>query len=56
MADLKGNGRRLSAAYREFAVDNEALYGLMFERATPDSIPSDASRLGGTSVEQSWSS
>jgi hypothetical protein len=56
MADLNGNGRRLSAAYREFAVDNEALYGLMFERATPDFIPSDASRLGGTSVEQSWSS
>ena len=30
-----------------FALDNEALYGLMFERATPDFIPSDASRLAG---------
>jgi AcrR family transcriptional regulator len=34
-------------AYRGFAVDNEALYGLMFERATPDFVPSDASRLAG---------
>ena len=34
-------------AYRAFAVDNEALYGLMFERATPDFIPSDASRMAG---------
>src|SRR3954463_10061296 len=25
-------------AYREFALDNEALYGLMFERATPDFV------------------
>jgi AcrR family transcriptional regulator len=32
-------------AYRTFALDNEALYGLMFERATPDFVPSDASRL-----------
>jgi AcrR family transcriptional regulator len=32
-------------AYREFALDNEALYGLMFERATPDFIPSDDSRM-----------
>src|SRR4051812_29828406 len=32
-------------AYRQFALDNEALYGLMFERATPDFVPSDASRL-----------
>src|SRR3954462_3918005 len=32
-------------AYREFAVDNEALYGLMFERGTPDFIPSDDSRM-----------
>ena len=32
-------------AYRAFAVDNEALYGLMFERAAPDFVPSDASRL-----------
>ncbi|HEX8083298.1 MAG TPA: TetR/AcrR family transcriptional regulator [Solirubrobacteraceae bacterium] len=34
-------------AYRAFAVDNEALYGLMFERATPDFVPSDASRRTG---------
>src|SRR3954468_6740258 len=34
-------------AYREFAVDNEALYGLMFERGTPDFVPSDASRQAG---------
>jgi AcrR family transcriptional regulator len=34
-------------AYRGFAVDNEALYGLMFERATPDFVPSDRSRLAG---------
>src|SRR4051794_40576600 len=34
-------------AYRTFALDNEALYGLMFERATPDFVPSDASRLAG---------
>jgi AcrR family transcriptional regulator len=34
-------------AYRAFAIDNEALYGLMFERATPDFVPSDASRLAG---------
>ena len=32
-------------AYRAFALDNDALYGLMFERATPDFVPSDASRL-----------
>ena len=46
-----GQGREdLSAfalAYRAFALDNEALYGLMFERATPDFVPSDASRLAG---------
>jgi AcrR family transcriptional regulator len=34
-------------AYRGFAIDNEALYGLMFERATPDFVPSDGSRLAG---------
>jgi AcrR family transcriptional regulator len=34
-------------AYRVFALDNEALYGLMFERATPDFIPSDDSRMAG---------
>lgn len=34
-------------AYRAFALDDEALYGLMFERATPDFVPSDSSRLAG---------
>ncbi len=34
-------------AYRTFARENDALYGLMFERATPDFVPSDASRLAG---------
>src|SRR3954447_21277595 len=46
-----GDGRRelvaFALAYREFALDNEALYGLMFERATPDFIPSDDSRMAG---------
>src|SRR5688500_5710107 len=46
-----GQGRRelvaFALAYRGFALDNEALYGLMFERATPDFVPSDASRLAG---------
>jgi AcrR family transcriptional regulator len=37
-------------AYREFALDNEALYGLMFERATPDFVPSDTSRLAALST------
>jgi AcrR family transcriptional regulator len=37
-------------AYRAFALDSEALYGLMFERATPDFIPSDVSRLAGLST------
>jgi AcrR family transcriptional regulator len=49
-----GRGRRellaFALAYRAFALDNEALYGLMFERATPDFIPSDASRLAGLST------
>jgi AcrR family transcriptional regulator len=49
-----GRGRRellaFAVAYRGFAIDNEALYGLMFERATPDFIPSDASRLAGLST------
>src|SRR3954449_12919637 len=44
-----GQGRQelleFALAYRAFAIENEALYGLMFERATPDFIPSDASRL-----------
>ena len=37
-------------AYREFALENEALYGLMFERAAPDFVPSDVSRLAGLST------
>src|SRR5215207_3658041 len=49
-----GQGREellaFALAYRAFALDNEALYGLMFERATPDFIPSDASRLAGLST------
>jgi AcrR family transcriptional regulator len=48
----RGRGELLefALAYRGFALDNEALYGLMFERATPDFIPSDASRLAGLST------
>jgi AcrR family transcriptional regulator len=46
-----GRGRQelvaFALAYRSFALDNEALYGLMFERAAPDFVPSDASRLAG---------
>src|SRR3954451_13978069 len=46
-----GQGRQellaFALAYRGFALDNEALYGLMFERAPPDFVPSDASRLAG---------
>jgi AcrR family transcriptional regulator len=46
-----GNGEQellaFALAYREFALDNEALYGLMFERATPDFVPSDDSRMAG---------
>src|SRR3954470_22912156 len=34
-------------AYRQFALGNEALYGLMFERGTPDFVPSDDSRMAG---------
>jgi AcrR family transcriptional regulator len=44
-----GDGRQelleFAMAYREFALGNEALYGLMFERATPDFVPSDDSRM-----------
>ena len=49
---LKGQEEPLAfaLAYRAFAVDNEALYGLMFERAAPDFVPSDASRLAGLST------
>jgi AcrR family transcriptional regulator len=46
-----GGGRQellaFALAYRKFALDNEALYGLMFERATPDFTPSDDSRMAG---------
>ena len=46
-----GRGRQellaFAQAYRAFALENEALYGLMFERAAPDFVPSDASRLAG---------
>ena len=46
-----GQGRQalfsFALAYRAFAIDNDALYGLMFERAAPDFVPSDASRLAG---------
>ena len=46
-----GQGRQellaFALAYRTFALDNDALYGLMFERATTDFVPSDASRLAG---------
>ncbi len=53
---LGGEGRRellaVALAYRAFALDNEALYGLMFERAAPDFVPSDASRLAGLSTFQ----
>jgi AcrR family transcriptional regulator len=49
-----GRGREellgFALAYRGFAVDNEALYGLMFERATPDFVPSNTSRLAGLST------
>jgi AcrR family transcriptional regulator len=49
--DSNGQGREellaFALAYRAFALDNEALYGLMFERATPDFVPSDASRMAG---------
>src|SRR4051794_28334605 len=37
-------------AYRAYALDNEALYGLMFERAAPDFVPSDTSRLAALST------
>src|SRR5687768_5357907 len=51
-----GQGRQellaFALAYRAFALENEALYGLMFERAAPDFVPSDASRLAGLSTFQ----
>ena len=39
--------RAFALAYRGFALDNDALYGLMFERGTPDFVPSDDSRMAG---------
>lgn len=46
-----GDGREellaFALAYREFALEHEALYGLMFERGAPDFIPSDESRMAG---------
>src|SRR5919112_3642530 len=46
-----GQGRQallaFALAYRQFALDKEALYGLMFERAAPDFVPADASRMAG---------
>ncbi len=49
-----GHGRQellaFAGAYRAFALGNDALYGLMFERGTPDFVPSDASRLAGLST------
>jgi AcrR family transcriptional regulator len=51
-----GGGRQelvaFALAYRGFALDNEALYGLMFERATPDFVPSDDSRMAGLATFQ----
>ena len=51
--DVPSGGERrdellaFALAYRTFALANEALYGLMFERATPDFVPSDDSRRAG---------
>src|SRR3954471_4312763 len=46
-----GHGRQelleFALAYRRFALDHQALYGLMFDRAAPDFVPSDASRMAG---------
>jgi AcrR family transcriptional regulator len=42
----------LALAYRAFALDNDALYGLMFERATLDFVPSDAGWLPGLATFQ----
>src|SRR4051812_24133725 len=51
MVASAGNDRQelvaFAVAYREFALVNEALYGLMFERGAPDFIPSDESRMAG---------
>jgi AcrR family transcriptional regulator len=37
----------LALEYRRFALDNESLYALMFERALPDFMPSEATRRAG---------
>jgi AcrR family transcriptional regulator len=56
LEDVPSGGRArhellaFALAYRAFAVGNQALYGLMFERATPDFVPSDASRRAGLST------
>jgi AcrR family transcriptional regulator len=51
MVPSDGRGRQelleLALAYRRFALDSEALYRLMFERAAPDFVPSDDSRMAG---------
>ncbi len=53
---LEGRGRQellaFAIAYRAFALGHEALYGLMFERAAPDFVPSDASRMAALSTFQ----
>ncbi len=53
---VDGDGREellaFAKAYRRFALENEALYGLMFERAAPDFIPSDSSRMAGLTTFQ----
>ena len=46
-ADGREDLLAFALAYRGFALDNEALYGLMFERGTPDFVPSDDSRMAG---------
>src|SRR3954454_10876008 len=49
-----GRGRQgllaFAPAHPGGAIDTEALYGLMFERAAPEFVPSDASRLAGLST------
>jgi AcrR family transcriptional regulator len=46
-SDRRGDALAMLLGYRAFALGNEALYGLMFERAAPDFVPSDASRNEG---------
>ena len=45
--DRRSDALAMMLAYRAFALENEALYGLMFERAAPGFVPSDASRIEG---------